>query len=276
MPHGQGCRGYILLILNQLRLTGDSQHPSEYIHAMLGSHTRWKEFQPTLRWYTQPLILDVATLSIGSSRYRENTLRQTIAVDRWTVGGCKRPSPHFGPNPPVRTPDDTGIVSTYGAALRMMNPIGEVGEDHTSHSDFSPTEEIGIDLGSKYAFCLGFDKKPPPTEHSESTKNNLSPSMGDNSQLSGASIAVSPMTPSPSSSTSTPISNSKTKKKPKKKKKKKTNPSKANLTENDPNDDGDNSDTKSNGSQTSDSDLDDGGDDGDGEDIDEGTLMPGN
>lgn len=81
--------------------------------------------------------------------YRENTLLQTTAVDRWTVGGCKRPSPHFGPNPPIRTPDETGVVSTYGAALRMMNGIGGIDNEHSNHNEFTPTEENGIDLGSK-------------------------------------------------------------------------------------------------------------------------------
>lgn len=48
-PANIGCRGYIMLICNVLRLTGDSQKPSDYIPTMLTSHHTWKEFEPKLR-----------------------------------------------------------------------------------------------------------------------------------------------------------------------------------------------------------------------------------
>jgi hypothetical protein len=44
-----GCRGYIILICNVLRLTCDSQKPSDYIPTMLLSHHTWKDFEPKLR-----------------------------------------------------------------------------------------------------------------------------------------------------------------------------------------------------------------------------------
>jgi hypothetical protein len=44
-----GLRGYIILMANYMRLTADTQPPSEYLRSFLVSHTNWKEFLPLLR-----------------------------------------------------------------------------------------------------------------------------------------------------------------------------------------------------------------------------------
>ncbi|KAL1922861.1 uncharacterized protein VTP21DRAFT_9237 [Calcarisporiella thermophila] len=125
-----GNRGHIILIANTLRLTADSQPPSGYIHTMLVTHVRWKEFLPTLK---------------------RATARQTIAVDKFQIPGFRRPLPHFSPL--LRGLNSTSPLSRspYGFAYQTI---------HDDTLNFSPQEEIGIDIGSKYALLLGFEHNP--------------------------------------------------------------------------------------------------------------------
>jgi len=83
-PKTFGCRGYILLISNVLRLTCDSQKPSDYIPTMLTSHHTWKDFEPKLR---------------------EQTMAQVeIAVEDDPT--FQRPLPHVGPLSITQENDD--------------------------------------------------------------------------------------------------------------------------------------------------------------------------
>jgi len=45
------CRGYIILMCNNLRFHADT-HPNGYVHVTLQSHTKWKEFVPILKEVT--------------------------------------------------------------------------------------------------------------------------------------------------------------------------------------------------------------------------------
>lgn len=71
-----GCRGYIILICNVLRLTSDLQSLGEYIPGMLIGHHTWNEFVPKLRSDTQAQIYFNPELSDSS---------------------FPRPPPHVGP-----------------------------------------------------------------------------------------------------------------------------------------------------------------------------------
>jgi len=76
------------------------------------------------------------------------------------VGGCKRPTPYFGPN--TRVPEEMGgLISPYGVPLRLPGGATVIG---TSDQEPTLAEDTGIELGSKYAVCLGFDAKPTTVE----------------------------------------------------------------------------------------------------------------
>ncbi|KAI7868965.1 hypothetical protein BDF14DRAFT_1789889 [Spinellus fusiger] len=114
-------RGFILLILNCLRLTSDADYTS-MIHRSLSSHPRYIEFLPTLR---------------------SQTLLQTQAKIAWTLASSPRPPPYIGPSPPIRS----APFSPYATTLPLMGVLG-----------VSDRWSSGIDLGSDYAYCLGFDQ----------------------------------------------------------------------------------------------------------------------
>jgi len=42
------CRGYIILMCNNLRFHAD-MHPNGYVHVTLQSHPKWNEFVPILK-----------------------------------------------------------------------------------------------------------------------------------------------------------------------------------------------------------------------------------
>lgn len=79
-----GCRGFILLICNILRLTNDSQKPTEYIPSMLNSHHAWNNFLPTLR---------------------QDTLNQ-VSLQIQEDPTFTRPMPHTGPQTIPQEEDD--------------------------------------------------------------------------------------------------------------------------------------------------------------------------
>ncbi|CDH51778.1 hypothetical protein RO3G_10973 [Lichtheimia corymbifera JMRC:FSU:9682] len=118
-------RGFVLLILNHLRLKSDAD-PSGMVHGIMTSHEQYKEFLPTLR---------------------SDTLAQTETKYAWKLDTCARPAPHLGPTPPLRF---SLMYTSYNAATLPLMGAGEPEpmDDATSS---------GIDLGSDYAYCLGFD-----------------------------------------------------------------------------------------------------------------------
>ncbi|KAI9022753.1 hypothetical protein CLU79DRAFT_835119 [Phycomyces nitens] len=124
--HQTDNRGFILLILNYLRLMADVNH-SSLIHRIVTSHPRFQDFLPTLR---------------------AETLVQTQANADWKLDSCPRPPPHIGPSPPIRS----APFSPYSATLPLMGGPG----------DHDETWSCGIDLGSDFAYCLGFDQDVKP------------------------------------------------------------------------------------------------------------------
>lgn len=119
-------RGYILLILNQLRLMADARH-SQLISRIIAEHPRYQAFLPVLR---------------------KDTLAQTEPIYTWKLEACPRPPAHLGPTPPIQAIH----FSPYAGTIPLMT-------NATDHDDAS-----GIDLGSDYAYCLGFKEGPNGTE----------------------------------------------------------------------------------------------------------------
>jgi len=50
-----GCKGYIILLCNIMRLGGDA-HPNDFIQSYLLSHDAWKQFLPTLKEITCNIV----------------------------------------------------------------------------------------------------------------------------------------------------------------------------------------------------------------------------
>ncbi|GAA5797864.1 hypothetical protein HPULCUR_003260 [Helicostylum pulchrum] len=119
-------RGFILLILNQLRLMADAHH-SDLICRIIAGHPHFQEFLPTLR---------------------SNTLAQLEPIYTWKLEACPRPPAHLGPTPPIQAVH----FSPYAGTLTLMTNAN----DHD--------EASGIDLGSDFAYCLGFKEGPKGTE----------------------------------------------------------------------------------------------------------------
>lgn len=119
-------RGFILLILNQLRLMADARH-SDLISRIISVHPRYQEFLPTLR---------------------KDTLAQTEPIYAWKLEACPRPPAHLGPTPPIQAVH----FSPYSGTLPLMSNAND-------NDDAS-----GIDLGSDFAFCLGFKETEKGTE----------------------------------------------------------------------------------------------------------------
>ncbi|KAI7860645.1 hypothetical protein BDC45DRAFT_562851 [Circinella umbellata] len=116
-------RGHILLILNHLRLTSDSKK-NGIVYQILKSNSQYQHFLPTLRTDTQA---------------------QTDASYKWKLDTCPRPAPHLGPVPPLRP---SVMFSAYNSATLPL--FGAIIDNHMD-------EVNGIDLGSDFAYCLGFD-----------------------------------------------------------------------------------------------------------------------
>ncbi|CAO3592213.1 unnamed protein product [Absidia cylindrospora] len=129
-------RGYILLMLNYLRLMGDTA-PTGTIRRIISDHPRYCEFLPTLR---------------------SDTIAKIKFNYTWKLDSCPRPPVHIGPSPPVRLPP----YSTYTPTLQLTGGLGETDEAH------------GIDLGSDYAYCMGFDQASRPEDGYETPMGNLS------------------------------------------------------------------------------------------------------
>lgn len=110
-------RGFILLILNQLRLMADASH-SDLISRIIADHPRFQEFLPTLR---------------------KDTLAQTEPIYTWKLEACPRPPAHLGPTPPIQAIH----FSPYAGTLPLMTNMNE----HDS-------EASGIDLGSDCKFFV--------------------------------------------------------------------------------------------------------------------------
>ncbi|RCH79397.1 hypothetical protein CU098_001728 [Rhizopus stolonifer] len=106
-------RGFILLILNQLRLMADARH-SALINRTMAEHPRYQEFLPTLR---------------------KDTLAQTESIYAWKLEACPRPPAHIGPTPPIQSVQ----FSPYASTLPLMTNAN----DHDEAA-------AGIDLGSDW------------------------------------------------------------------------------------------------------------------------------
>ncbi|KAI7907651.1 uncharacterized protein BX663DRAFT_491572 [Cokeromyces recurvatus] len=108
--------GFILLILNQLRLMADAHH-SELITCITSEHSQYQEFLPILR---------------------KDTLAQIEPIYKWKMDACPRPPSHIGPSPPIQAIH----FSPYTGTIPLMS----------NEDSVNP----GIDLGSDFAYCLGF------------------------------------------------------------------------------------------------------------------------
>ncbi|KAI8067561.1 regulator of Vps4 activity in the MVB pathway-domain-containing protein [Gongronella butleri] len=109
-------RGFILLILNYLRLMTDAEKTG-VLHRIVSSHPRFVEFLPTLR---------------------SETMAQLQFKYKWNLSSSPRPPIYLGPCPPIRPSQ----FASYTPTLQLT------GGDH---------DVSGIDLGSDFAYCLGFD-----------------------------------------------------------------------------------------------------------------------
>ncbi|KAI7883207.1 hypothetical protein K492DRAFT_205611, partial [Lichtheimia hyalospora FSU 10163] len=118
-------RGFVLLMLNHLRLKSDADD-SGLVHRIMSSHQQYKEFLPTLR---------------------SDTLAQTETKYAWKLDTCARPAPHLGPTPPLRF---SLMYTSYNAATLPLMGAGEP-------EPMDDASSSGIDLGSDFAYCLGFD-----------------------------------------------------------------------------------------------------------------------
>ncbi|KAI8341465.1 hypothetical protein BC941DRAFT_510669 [Chlamydoabsidia padenii] len=128
-------RGFILLMLNYIRLSADAD-PTGTLHRLISDHPRYLKFLPTLR---------------------TDTLAQIKFNYAWKLDSCPRPPVHIGPSPPIRAPP----YSSYTPTLQLT---GGVESDETN----------GIDLGSDYAYCMGFDQTARPEDGYETPMGNLS------------------------------------------------------------------------------------------------------
>ncbi|CAO3623123.1 unnamed protein product [Cunninghamella blakesleeana] len=127
-------RGHILLMLNYLRLITDAE-PNGLLHRIISDHPRYQQFLPKLR---------------------EETLAQTTFKYNWKLNSCPRPPIHLGPSPPIRAPP----YSTYTPTLQL--------------TDGDNDDASGIDLGSDYAYCMGFDQAARIDDGYETPMGNLS------------------------------------------------------------------------------------------------------
>ncbi|CEI94069.1 hypothetical protein RMCBS344292_08292 [Rhizopus microsporus] len=104
-------------MLNHLRLMADSQQ-SKFITRTVASHAGLREFLPTLR---------------------NDTLTQLQHIYTWKLDACPRPPAHIGPSPPIQVTH----FSPYAGTIPLMSNMADSGQD-------------GIDLGSDFAYSLGF------------------------------------------------------------------------------------------------------------------------
>ncbi|KAI8335041.1 hypothetical protein BC941DRAFT_472337 [Chlamydoabsidia padenii] len=110
-------RGYILLVLNYLRLMTDAE-PTGVLHRIMTNHPRYCEFLPKLR---------------------KDTLAQIRFNYTWKLDSCPRPPTHIGPSPPIRSPP----YSSFTPTLQLTEDVGE-------NKDLRG----GIDLGSDCKYIL--------------------------------------------------------------------------------------------------------------------------
>ncbi|CAO3680826.1 unnamed protein product [Rhizopus stolonifer] len=126
-------RGYALLILNHFRLMSDSQQ-SQMITETIKKNTEFQAFLPTLR---------------------NQTLLQLEPMSAWKLDACSRPPAHLGPSPPIHVTHS----SPYATSMPLITNLSE-------------SDQGGIDLGSEFAYSLGFtgpiESDPlPEIEHEE-------------------------------------------------------------------------------------------------------------
>ncbi|KAI9272484.1 hypothetical protein BY458DRAFT_474320 [Sporodiniella umbellata] len=110
-------RGYGLLILNHFRLLSDA-HQSKTITQTLQSHVEFQRFLPTLR---------------------DRTMTQLEPMSSWKLDVCSRPPAHLGPSPPIHV----NHFSPYAGSMPLVTNLSE-------------SDQGGIDLGSEFAYSLGF------------------------------------------------------------------------------------------------------------------------
>lgn len=119
-------RGFILLILNQLRLMADAKQ-SDLISRIVSMHPRYQQFLPTLR---------------------KDTLAQTEPIYKWKLEACPRPPPHLGPSPPIQVTH----FSPYSGAIPLMSNAND--SEDTSGIDLGSDCKVQIDILKKRCNCI--------------------------------------------------------------------------------------------------------------------------
>jgi len=111
------CRGYIILMCNNLRFHADT-HPNGYVHVTLQSHPKWNEFLPVLR--------EVTALQNGFSK-------------TFDILGCPRPLP-YTPQPLNFEP----IMDILNSG-KFSNKLGtELGSVYAALLGYGPAEKKDV------------------------------------------------------------------------------------------------------------------------------------
>jgi len=107
-------RGYIILMLNNLRFHADT-HPNGYVHVTLQSHPKWKEFVPTLK---------------------EVTSQQYTFSKTFDILGCPKPLPYM-PQPLNFEP----IMDILNSGKFSQNLGTELGSVYAALLGYGPAEK---------------------------------------------------------------------------------------------------------------------------------------
>ncbi|ORZ39663.1 hypothetical protein BCR44DRAFT_1252049 [Catenaria anguillulae PL171] len=144
---------FALLILNLIRLAADVRGPGDYLWDLLNSLTDYQAFLPILREQT---LLQVQTPSRPEDF-------PTPRMPKW-------PAPQVTPDPvrvefvdaAPRRPSWQHSPPPHGGTRSFSSMMGQ-GEAGVPTVTLTLEMDQGIDLGSKYAVCLGFDAnlRPP-------------------------------------------------------------------------------------------------------------------
>ncbi|KAI9224423.1 hypothetical protein BC828DRAFT_373480 [Blastocladiella britannica] len=155
---------FTLLLLNLVRLHADMRPGGDYLVDVLHCMPEYNRFLSTLRSQTEALVKASRRPSLFSSSLRlPKWPAPQIAPDPVRVDFIERdatppPSPSVGyavargaiplPPPPPKSP------SSFSALQFAAPPVTSVA--------LTTAQELSIDLGSKYAVCLGFDPRLRP------------------------------------------------------------------------------------------------------------------
>ncbi|KAJ3372928.1 hypothetical protein GGF31_001465 [Allomyces arbusculus] len=143
---------YALLILNLVRLTAAARGPQSYLGQVWAAHGWYAAFEPILRRDTASQVVPL------------------LPGKPWAGRLGRRPVPHVVPDPVKTEFVDRGC---------FFLPPGTVA--------LTPDQHVGVDLGSKYAICLGF----PVVVARPAAGNNGSP-MSSAGKRTAAKLPCSP------------------------------------------------------------------------------------